>query len=536
MKMENKNLEEIQNREIFNFKIPSFLNDLKKNKLNQINNEGGNFEEIEQSYSSTLNYNNDSKDNWLSDSIFKSYNIFEEIDDKGITNRSTGETFNNYFDKKSNNSKIYDNEELSDSSFFYFNKSSFQLFDDYESDEILNSFKLRFDTFITKKKRKRYSPKIQNNFESNNNKDPPNKLCNYKMNYFHSINKSSNYESKRSTSLNSIEIDDNLKIFGLCPSKLLNNLQDKNYNNNSFINNNVFLNAFNSKNYVKICHNRPFEEPPLINLKNILDDKNNKSMIEKLGKQINICFDNDNLLKIENGIIFKNLLNYLTKSKKKNGGVEMIRKFMPDEMSIKIKTFLLKQIIDNINSFEEMKNNKIIVLNAELINKEIKGDFNYLYFSQYIYSIISNESKYKNNNYKIIEDILKKEKDSGLVKHLKFTIKDYLDIIRYKKTDKTDDSYKEKKLEDFLIFEYNNFEKNIKRNNEVKNINYFKNLLYEKEEFKKDKKIILEDIKKDYICSLLLLTFNLERFFYLRGIKKRNREKKVDRKNNNKLK
>ena len=304
-------------------------------------------------------------------------------------------------------------------------------------------------------------------------------------------------------------------------------MQDKNYNNNSFINNNVFLNAFNSENYVKICHNRPFEEPPLINLKNILDDKNNKSMIEKLGKQINICFDNDNLLKIENGIIFKNLLNYLTKSKKKNGDVEMIRKFMPDKMSIKIKTFLLKQIVDDINSFEEMKNNKIIVLNAELINKEIKGDFNYFYFSQHIYSIISNESKYKNNNYEIIENILKTEKDSELVKHLKFKIKDYLDIIRYKKTDKTDkidDSYKEKKLEDFLIFEYNNFEKNIKRNNEVKDINYFINLLYEKKDFKKDKIIILEDIKKDYICSLLLLTFNLERFFYLRkprGFKKK---------------
>ena len=188
MEVENTNLEEIPNREIFNIKIPSFLNDLKKNKQNQINNEGGNFEEIEQSYSSTLNYNNDSKDNWLSDSISKSYNIFEEIDDKGITNRSTGETFNNYFDKKSNNSKIYDNEELSDSSFLDFNKSSFQLFDDYESDEILNSFKLRLDTFITKKKRKRYSPKIQNNFESNNNKDPPNKLCNSKKNYSYLIN------------------------------------------------------------------------------------------------------------------------------------------------------------------------------------------------------------------------------------------------------------------------------------------------------------------------------------------------------------
>ena len=55
-----------------------------------------------------------------------------------------------------------------------------------------------------------------------------------------SSDKSSNSESKKNISPVSLEIDNNLKSFGLCPFKLLNNLQDKNYNNNSFINNNVF--------------------------------------------------------------------------------------------------------------------------------------------------------------------------------------------------------------------------------------------------------------------------------------------------------
>lgn len=50
-----------------------------------------------------------------------------------------------------------------------------------------------------------------------------------------------------------------------------------------------------------------------------------------------------------------------------------------------------------------MENNEIKVLDIDKINNKIKGDFNYIYLYQYIYSIISNESKNKNNNYEIIK-------------------------------------------------------------------------------------------------------------------------------------
>ena len=328
----------------------------------------------------------------------------------------------------------------------------------------------------------------------------------------------------------------------------MKNLQDKKYNNNinkNIINNfninnnkmNLNLNInFSDKNNLKIFNyntykniyyhiykDYKFEEPTFVDLKKIIYDKNNKSLIENISKEIGIFFGSENeLKKIENGIIFKNLLNFLTQKKNEDKDNIIykykIRKFMIDGMSTKIKTFLLKQIIEHINSFEEMKNKEIKVLDIDLINNKIKGDFNYVYLHQYIYSIVANESKYKNNNCENIKNILnsnkKKSNNSKLVEHLYLTVKDYLDIIRYKKIDKT--KKMKEKLEHFLIFEFKNF-KDVQKKG--KGLEYFINLLYEKNIFnliKNNKKEILDYIKKDYICTLLLLAYNLERFFFNR--------------------
>ena len=319
------------------------------------------------------------------------------------------------------------------------------------------------------------------------------------------------------------------------------NSQDKNYNhnNNIFINNNWNIEKSNNNNineqiseknelksfnyytykdeYQTNYINYPFKEPPFINLEHILDDSKNKPMIKNLGK-IGILIKKENLQKINEGIIFKNLSNFLEDNEDSiveqyNYNSIIIRRFMPDEMSTKIKTFLLKQIIDHINSFEEMKGRQILVPKAELINKKIKADFNYIYMEQNIYSIISNEPKNVENNYKIVRELLqknnKKEKKSKLLEYLNLEVKDYLDIIRYK-SKKNNITSKIKKLDSFLISEKKKFRNIPKREKEVKDLNYFIKLCEKKYGYGE------KEILEDYICSLLLLTFNLERFFYLR--------------------
>ena len=68
-----------------------------------------------------------------------------------------------------------------------------------------------------------------------------------------------------------------------------------------------------------------------------------------------------------------------------------------------------------------------------------------------------------------------------------------MDIIRYNKKDKIINF--DGKLENFIIKEYYKLKLNLE-------------ITIEKEDE--------EFIKKDYICSILLLIYNLERFYYLR--------------------
>ena len=81
------------------------------------------------------------------------------------------------------------------------------------------------------------------------------------------------------------------------------------------------------------------------------------------------------------------------------------RFYMPDDMSTKIKVFLLQEIINYFNSIENGKY-EIKKLDYHLINEQVNRDFNLIYFTQYLFSILSNRSKYKNDNYKIIKEII----------------------------------------------------------------------------------------------------------------------------------
>ena len=191
---------------------------------------------------------------------------------------------------------------------------------------------------------------------------------------------------------------------------------------------------------------------------------------------------------------------------------------MPDLMSSVFKTFCSNVILDGVNSFEEMEKNKLKKIDNDLINNKIKGDFNLTYFVQFLYSILSNDSKYKNNNKEKIQNIFNSNKTDKkhleLIEFLKLKVKDIINIIRYKNDDKTGKI--EEKLLEFLINQYNNFEIDPEK---CKSLKEYIKQLYENKIFvygKNTNEEIISYIKKDYICSFLLLAYNIERFFYLK--------------------
>ena len=162
----------------------------------------------------------------------------------------------------------------------------------------------------------------------------------------------------------------------------------------------------------------------------------------------------------------------------------------------KIKTNLYETIHNSVNSFKEFKISPISKIKKEKINNKIKSDFNLVYLEQHLYSIISNDSSETNgkSNYekinKIIEEYNKnKENHSLLINFLSLTVQEFLDIFRY---EKISPNFKvEFKLVDYLFKEYKKYKENLK-NNDI-------------------------DRSKDYIASLLLLTYNFEKFFYIRN-------------------
>ena len=245
-KFVNKKIKEFNNNNIFNPKIPSFLNDPKKAIINQRNFEDDKFSQIEQAYEiSQNNYNNDFdlKENLFNDiidKIDKIPNILEN-DKKFFSLKSTNESdlfnpiFNNNdsfdlniinnkslsFDDKSNNFDI--NSLINDD---IFNKKNIHKYNNSESNN---------NSYLSNNKRKRSD--IENSkesflsdlefchSESYNNDDPFILQFDFKKKKVDANNKSpTNKELKNNIAL---EKDNNLlNLFGLKTnsSKLLQNL------------------------------------------------------------------------------------------------------------------------------------------------------------------------------------------------------------------------------------------------------------------------------------------------------------------------
>ena len=232
-------------------------------------------------------------------------------------------------------------------------------------------------------------------------------------------------------------------------------------------------------------------EPELIDMKTIIESK--LEQIKRLWTGKNPIFKDKNDLNNTNGNIYRYLLSFLKKEKE---NIQLIRSRQPDEMSQKIKSFVLDEILNSTNKFDEFNNYKLDKIDKHKVYEPTKRDFQLSLLEKEIYLIISNDVNLNCNpkyNYNKINEIITSGKNDELQAHLKLTFQDCLDIITYKKVydDKKSDKF-DKKLIEFLYKVYGEIKIN---DNE------------------KDKE---EEIKKDYIAAMLLLAYNFKRLFFIK--------------------
>lgn len=247
------------------------------------------------------------------------------------------------------------------------------------------------------------------------------------------------------------------------------------------------------KNYNKedIDRSEPKGEPEFIDMDTIIKSK--LEQIKRLWTGKNPIFKDKNDLNNTNGNIYRYLLSFLKKEKE---NIQLIRSRQPDEMSQKIKSFVLDEILNSTNKFDEFNNYKLDKIDKHKVYEPTKRDFQLSLLEKEIYLIISNDVNLNCNpkyNYNKINEIITSGKNDELQAHLKLTFQDCLDIITYKKVydDKKSDKF-DKKLIEFLY-------------------KVFDEIKIDKDE--KDKE---EEIKKDYIAAMLLLAYNFKRLFFIK--------------------
>lgn len=206
----------------------------------------------------------------------------------------------------------------------------------------------------------------------------------------------------------------------------------------------------------------------------------------------------------KSGKITKRISNYLQMKKNniKDNQLKQ-RKLDKSEMARKIITKILNSILDATNNYKNPQCIKISKPKKETLCGTVRADFILKFFEQAISSILSNDSNdtNKRSNKEKIQILLNDsttknfyEKETLLYKHLNLTVHDCIEIFRYEKEGRNFDF----KLTDFLIEEFNAQNKN-------ENQRWL----------------------KDYIASLILLTYNIELFFFIR-------KKNADQKNKEK--
>ena len=256
------------------------------------------------------------------------------------------------------------------------------------------------------------------------------------------------------------------------------------------------------------------------NFKNVIPFKSLEEIVNSYIDYLRELWDNedifdskDELVKMEECENVKKIENYLKQEKnhRKNKNGEKKRKNDKDQMTIKILTHLAISFLKATNSFEEFIKCPIATMKRELININLEPDFILEYLKQPLYAILSNESNDINSitNKTKIETIMNEnDKDKEVVKHLNLTVQKCLDYFRYKE----ENPRFKYKLVDFLVEEFESQKK-------------------KKEKSQNDKKKEIISFSKQYIASLLLLTYNFERCFQIKKINEENRNKNKNKRN-----
>ena len=465
--------------------------------------------EFENQKKSNLQKKNSNRDSVSNENQFKNTEICEDSDNNSSFNNDMIENYN-----------INLNPSLLD----LFDNNNYNNYNSFNNDDTKNDNNNDNDTINDNNNN-------NNNYNNNNNNNNNNNIIIIIINKITKIfiNNINNHIISKNN--NNIKNAINNHII----DKINNKINNKNKNKDR--ENIELLKPYNYKHYEKHYYyyykNYMIIKPEYKTIEYIISDNNNKLMINILTSIMGISFQNENDLikEINNGIIYQNFMNYVTKTKNNDNIIfkNDIKKFMPAEMIDLIKTFLLNVIIDTINAFEEMEKSKIKKIDNDLINNQIKSDFNSVYFDMPLFLILSNDSKYKNSknsknlNKESILTILNSKVNSKehleLIKYLNLKVKDIMDIIRYIKIDPTGKI--SLKLLDFLKEKFDNFEMVLAKKDKSKDgLNKYIDLLYENGYFDRNINIkkVIAYVKNDYIWTLLVLAFNMEYFFDLINI------------------
>ena len=304
-----------------------------------------------------------------------------------------------------------------------------------------------------------------------------------------------NYSLKQ----NKKELKDNSQENNHKNNETILSKQLKQTQENCIINKQIEVEPLNIKSFNENKHQNKinFEKLiPFISLEEIVNSKK-EIFLKELWENGNVFENKDELVKIEECEIFKKIADYLRngKNQRKNKKEKKKRKTDRDQMMIKILTHLAQSFLKATKSFKEFKNFQIAPMERNLINIHLKPDFIFEYLGKPLTTILSNKSSDINQidkKVKIEKIINENDKNQEVVKHLNLTVQKCLDYFRYEEENPRFDY----KLVDYLIKEF--------ESQKVKeNINF----------------------AKAYIVSLLLITYNFERFFQKKKKNSGNKDK-----------
>lgn len=201
------------------------------------------------------------------------------------------------------------------------------------------------------------------------------------------------------------------------------------------------------------------------------------------------------------------------RKKKDSEEIKIHTRFKPDNIIYKIKANFLDSLLDFINIFLSSEE-KLAKVDPTYPNKTIKKDYNEKLMNTKIYEIFNVDisSKYstkdcKNYNREIIKKILDSNENKyfDILKIFNLTYLEWFDIFR----NKINENIKEK-IGDSILEKFD------------KRIEFFIEKIYEQEINKNNKNEIKEKaggdnkIIMDYLCSILLICYNYEKWFSMK--------------------